>query len=283
MSALQSLILDEFKLGVKPIFIVCDDENDREYISLLLSNHLGSPYGDVTRPLTAFDNYFSTSAFRNYIAQIKYLKSNEISQKLKLYIDEGFDTQLLYGLSIPTSILPFLNIKSDFKEAHFIIVYNNLNVEDTNDFEKNEKLNLAEFVDQNSIKATFIHSNHLVVNPLLVLGHFANLFKTTIQSEEKILPQKMLKAKDYFKNISNAKSNAEIQDLNSRDCLQKPVSSKQVLILFSIHSLQQADRFIQSIQILSYYFQDKIFCDVFLDSTIEQTELKKIITSYSLS
>jgi GT2 family glycosyltransferase len=283
MSALQSLILDEFKLGVKPIFIVCDDENDREYKSLLLSNHLGSPYGDVTRPLTAFDNYFSTSAFRNYIAQIKYLKSNEISQKLKLYIDEGFDTQLLYGLSIPTSILPFLNIKSDFKEAHFIIVYNNLNVEDTNVFEKNEKLNLAEFVDQNSIKATFIHSNHLVVNPLLVLGHFANLFKTTIQSEEKILPQKMLKAKDYFKNISNAKSNAEIQDLNSRDCLQKPVSSKQVLILFSIHSLQQADRFIQSIQILSYYFQDKIFCEVFLDSTIEQTELKNIITSYSLS
>ena len=283
MSALQSLILEEFKLGVKPIFIVCDDENDRDYISLLLSNHLGSPYGEVTRPLTAFDNYFSTSSFRNYIPQIKNKKANEISQKIKLILDEGFDTQLLYGISIPTSILSFLNIKSDFKEAHFIFVYNNLNLEDTNVFEKNEKLNLVEFVDQNSIKATFIHSNHLVVKPLQVLGYFANIFNSTIQFEEKILPQKMLKSKDYFKNISNTNFNTEVQTLKSRDCLQNSVSSKQVLIIFSIHSLQQAERLIQSIQKLSYYFQDKICCVVFIDSSIEQNEFEKIISSYSIS
>jgi len=283
MSALQSIILDDFKLGVKPIFIVCDDENDREYLSLLLSNHLGSPYGEVSRPLTALDNYFSTSTFRNYITQFKYHKPNEISQKLKLFIDEGFDTQVLYGLSIPSSLLPLLNIKSDFKEAQFIFIYNNLNVEDTNVFKKNEKLNLVEFIEHNSIKATFIHSNHLVVKPLQVLKHFANIFNTFIQSEEKIIPQKMLKSKDYFNSLSNSNLYTEVQNLNSRDSLQNPISSKQVLFLFSIHSLQQAERFIQSIQILSYFFQDNILCEVFLDSTIEQTEIKKIISSYSLS
>ena len=230
MSALQGTILNTIQLGVTPIIIVSMTEQDGDYLSLLFSNHLATPYGINERPFTAYDNYFSTSSFRNIIQKNNLENDKDLSLKLKLIIEEGFDTKRLLGISIPISILHLLNIPRDFSSTQFVFIYNE-EIKSDPFLEKNIQL-ITTIEKQYSTNMVVINSHLFYVQPQKLLERFAKLFKTNIVRPEQILAPSMLTAEELLSTKMNDIPVEISQIFSEQNLLQPTFQADQFTFIF---------------------------------------------------
>lgn len=103
MSRVQEAFLSNtIKLGETPVYIVSEHDTILTYFSLLLSNHL-LPQQEVyrERALLPHDNFF-TSPFLNHLIRHDWDKHTDVELEsiLNLHLEEGFDTNRLYGLTL---------------------------------------------------------------------------------------------------------------------------------------------------------------------------------------
>lgn len=267
MSTLQEFILGKIQLGKNPILIVSLEQNDRDYLSLLLSNHLQSPYDSPDRPLTVYDNFFSTSSFRNVIDHHIEKKNKDISTILKLVIEEGFDTKRLYGISIPVSVLLQLDIDRDFATSQILFIYNEFTLQ-------NEKLPvnntaLKSFIQNFEQKIIFVNSKHLFANPTKLAKQLALQFQTTIVQSERIMPISGLTDERFFSTKNKALELSLKNDCIKKDFLQNKYGAHQFLCIFNATSFALKEQLIQKLKFLLCIFPENIQCHLICQSIMD--------------
>jgi GT2 family glycosyltransferase len=281
MSALQGTILNTIQLGVTPIIIVSMTEQDGDYLSLLFSNHLATPYGINERPFTAYDNYFSTSSFRNIIQKNNLENDKDLSLKLKLIIEEGFDTKRLLGISIPISILHLLNIPRDFSSTQFVFIYNE-EIKSDPFLEKNIQL-ITTIEKQYSTNMVVINSHLFYVQPQKLLERFAKLFKINIVRPEQILAPSMLTDDELLSTKMNDIPVEISQIFSEQNLLQPTFQADQFTFIFYASSFDRKEDLLNKIKLLICLFSKTIQFHIILKTTDDLELYSQFIDSSNYS
>lgn len=124
----KPFLTEKIKLGETPVLLVGNFESDRDYLSLLFSNHLKPLHREVaSRTLTIHDNFFNTP-FLHHLLRHKAndYSTQELMQILDLHIEEGFDNEKLYGLNLDYSDFDRLHQAGWQPDALVIFIVNDM-------------------------------------------------------------------------------------------------------------------------------------------------------------
>ena len=180
---------NEDGLGKTPLLIISQHKEDGDYLSLLISNHL-IPSDENNKQewgLSLHENYFTNLAIaRSLSLAIKTSKTQDTAAYLQLLMEEGFDTNRLFGLSIPMTLFSKLNISQSLGNAQYIFVYNE--VEETDDDLTENFPAMEELISQQPEHCFVLNAKFLISDPKNVIARLAQFTKSTLKNPGRILP-----------------------------------------------------------------------------------------------
>ena len=217
----------KIQLGVNPIFTIAENENDLTYASLLLSNHLANQgEQSIDRKITTSENCFLNESLSNVLKSDASFATKQDS--FSLLLQEGFDTNKLYGIAFLTEQFLFDNL-TKFPEAVLIFI--------TNQFLNDSEVSIEDLLPTfRQYPHCIIEGSTLSYAPEQVLTTISEQFQLDIHDASKIKPNHLPSSKAIFSHYtsSQTKSGTPTEYSHAGDCsfIFRNVNSENVNTLF---------------------------------------------------
>lgn len=277
MSGIQELVLGNTIIGKTPIFIVYNEKNDGDYLSLLLSNHFQTIFSNNEKAISVKDNFFMNEAFETIVANIDKKKFDGISSRIKLLIEEGFDTKRLYGVCLPYELFSMLDIEKDFISCSVLFVYNAFDT-------ANLPSTIESFFSKLKAETIYINAAHCVSFPTYIVRALANKYNVDIKDELKISAHSFVKSKDFFSLQKNNQQANILQFCKNNDYITSQIRTLKndtFEFAFYIQHTYQLILLSEKIKALKCIFIHPIQIRLFCEN--ELTEIKQFVTLHSNS
>jgi len=233
--------MEKMSFGKVPIFIFSMNDNHGDYVSLLMSKHLkaiGQKLSDE-RQISLQENYFKNEPISQLIQSLDVKEfTKEIETKFKLLLDEGLDTNKLYGLSLPISFFGYCIQLIDNFQGFCIFIYN--------EFELNQsESDLSEcikFASMGDDRCFILDAKFLVSNPQLFLNELKPFLNAELFDDQNILPFITNQNIKFNIDQANPLSNKGLEFFKKNDSIRKTnlwLDGKDLVFIFSIVSIQQ--------------------------------------------
>lgn len=275
MQSIQENVLgSRISLGINPILIVSEQFSERTFLSLLISNHL-LPIGatsNLDRKLTLYDNYFITPYLNHVIcSEWDHISDKDLKEILELHLNEGFDTQRLYGLCLNTETFLKLANSNIVKNSFVIYIHSDL-VNNLDAKSKVDRIALYKVLELHK-KIRFVNAKLLFTAPLFLLKKLINQLNASIYNSELI---KCLQFVPDNYSIGNTTSitNTSLNILSN----EKKVSTHFILIINESISEVQVNNYLTFLYLNT---NEKLNCTLLFNST-QNSEIKITKIFYSL-
>ncbi len=217
MSTIQESVLNK-SASTYPTLLLCSfSKADGDYLSILLSNHLALRTGKTDRRIDRTENYFSTAQWLHYINTFDKQHAGDPSAIMRLALDEGYDTEQLYGLSFPLPLLQYVHFKRDFPDALLVIVYNEFM--DVDEHLQKDISFVRRLVDRQEVNTILISCKWLIAQPIILLNALAGVLHTNVVKQEEVLPHSALSEKFLLEKHERLLTIPDKQYFTDRDYL----------------------------------------------------------------
>ncbi|GBL34569.1 hypothetical protein EMGBS15_01640 [Filimonas sp.] len=179
-------------------------------MSLLLSNHLHPLHreGAPKRSVSLKENYFTHPALHRSIesAAVRFDPLSFYTQ-WHLFIDEGFDTLRLFGLSLPFHLFSEAGMLDFFFHSKCIFLYNE--VEEAEKGSTDSFQSILYFIRQHKEQCFVLNSKFLIAHPLHVLQQLTLFISSKLVDSNKVLPHTDILARLMKNSIKRRLSDTE--------------------------------------------------------------------------
>jgi O-antigen biosynthesis protein len=185
MQQLQKPVLNKLQPGIQPIFIISPQRHDGDTLSMLLSNHLffRNPNEITGEKKDREKNYFSSDSEQKLFhvydkittkkeknKETNASKIEDFKSSLKFIVDQGLDTQNLWGVLLDYSTFFDLKLFELFPNAFFIFLYGTrfkkIELKGAESLYLSKVIN---FYNNNSHNSILLHVNNVIYTPAIVL------------------------------------------------------------------------------------------------------------------